>query len=194
MISDDIGLSVLDLSKVLMYNFHYGVMKPFFGDELKVLYTDTDSFIYQTRNKNIYEFMKNNLEYFDTSNYPRDHPCYSTENEKVIGKFKDELGGEKMTKFVGLRSKMYAYQVENGEVSKRCKGIKQCVVKKNITFEDYEKCLKEQVELFREQNVIRSYKHQLFTETVKKKPSVGKMIRDTCCLIRKKPSLTAITL
>jgi hypothetical protein len=80
--------------------------------------------------------MKNNPDYFDTSDYPKDHPLYSDKNKKVIGKFKDELNGIKILECIGLRSKMYSYRTETS-VSKKLKGIKKAVLKKEISFEDY---------------------------------------------------------
>jgi hypothetical protein len=107
--------------------------------------------------------MKNNPDYFDTSDYPKDHPLYSDKNKKVIGKFKDELNGIKILESIGLRSKMYSYRTETS-VSKKLKGIK-----KEINFEDYKNCLFNQKEYFHRQKVIRSHKHDIFTEEVKKK-------------------------
>jgi hypothetical protein len=107
--------------------------------------------------------MKNNPVYFDTSDYPKDHPLYSDKNKKVIGKFKDELNGIKILECIGLRSKMYSYRTETS-VSKKLKGIK-----KEISFEDYKNCLFNQKEYFHRQKVIRSHKHDIFTEEVKKK-------------------------
>jgi hypothetical protein len=68
---------------------------------------------YEIKNADFYEFMKNNPYYFDTSDYPKDHPLYSDKNKKVIGKFKDELNGIKTLEGIGLRSKMYSYRTEN---------------------------------------------------------------------------------
>ena len=166
-----IGQAVLDLSKLLMYNFHYNIIKKEFNNKVKLLYTDTDSFIYEFKNANFYDFMKDNPDYFDTSDYPKDHPLYSDKNKKVIGKFKDELNGDKMLEFIGLRSKMYSYRTDNckNSVKKTLKGIKKVVLNKEIHFEDYKKCLFNKKELHHIQTVIRSHKHDIFTETLNKK-------------------------
>jgi hypothetical protein len=163
-----IGFSVLEYAKYLMYEFHYKVVKPYFKNNITLLYTDTDSFIYEIHNQSVEEFMLSNADYFDTSDYPKDHPCYSPVNKKVIGKFKDELQSQKMLKFIGLRSKMYAFVTES-DFHTRLKGIKRVVLEKSIRFEDYWECLVNHVECFRDQNVIRSYKHNIVTETVTKK-------------------------
>ena len=77
---------------------------------------------------------------FDTSGYNPNRPLPVGLNKKVIGLMKDELGGEIMTEFVTLRPKMYAYKTGSVE-SKKCKGIKKCIVHKTISFKDYKACL-----------------------------------------------------
>ena len=110
------GIKILDLSKVHMYQFLYDYIKPKYSgaaDQATLLYMDTDSFIIQIKTKNIFEDMKNDLQIFDTSDYPKSHPCFSTERKKVIGKFKHEQNGVPLSEFCGLRSKMYAYRYNN---------------------------------------------------------------------------------
>ena len=95
--------------------------------------------------------MLQNSERFDFSDYPNNHPCFTDmssdaiknlklKNNKVIGKFKDELKGDRMLEFVGLRAKMYSYRSESKEI-KKLKGIKTSVVKREIHFEHYKQCL-----------------------------------------------------
>ena len=107
---------------------------------------------------------------FDTSNYPSDHPSGipSGLNKKVLGMFKDEAGGEVIDEFVGLRAKLYSYKMQEGEESKKCKGVKKSVVKKSITHEDYKQCLFTGKEQLRKMNVIRSHMHEIYTEEVNK--------------------------
>ena len=81
---------------------------------------------------------------------------------------KDETAGQEITEFVGLRAKLYAYKIDNEKVGKRCKGVKKSVVDKTISFDDYKECLFEGTQAIRKMNVIRSHKHQIFTETVNK--------------------------
>ena len=103
-----IGMSILDLSKWHMYNFHYNVMKAIFGDRVHLLYTDTDSFIYEISSADVYEELRPHArDYFDFSNYPENHMLKNSCNKKVPGKFKDESASKCITEFVGLRSKMY---------------------------------------------------------------------------------------
>ena len=104
------GFAILDLSKLCMYQFHYDVMLPKYGsDNLKKLFTDTDSLCYRITTEDVYEDMATgswNSE-FDFSGYDKAHPLYSTVNKKIAGKFKDEKDGIALVEFVGLRSKMY---------------------------------------------------------------------------------------
>ena len=134
--------AILDLSKTIMYEFHYDYMKCKYKDEdLKLCYMDTNSLIYSIRTKDFYTDIADDIEArFDTSGYVPDRPLPVGKNKKVIGLMKDELGDEIMCEFVSLRPKMYSYKVGNSE-PKKCKGIKCCVVKHIISFEDYKQCL-----------------------------------------------------
>ncbi|KAF4529783.1 hypothetical protein B566_EDAN018051 [Ephemera danica] len=157
-----VGMSILDISKVLMYEFHYDKMKPIFGDSLSLLYMDTDSYIYHITGQDFYRVMQDNLSEFDTSNYPEDHPCFSLENKKVIGKFKDECGGVPIEIFIGLRPKMYAYSY-GGNECKRAKGVKTYAVTKKMELQHYETCLNSGEKLRITSRQIMSIKHNIFT-------------------------------
>ncbi|GBN48631.1 hypothetical protein AVEN_140029-1 [Araneus ventricosus] len=112
-----VGMSILDLSKYLMYDFHYNVMKPRYKNNIKLLYMDTDSFIYDIKTDDFYEDMKSMIDYFDTSDYQENNPYNMPRcNKKVLGKMKDENSGVIMEEFVGLRSKMYAKKLEEQSV------------------------------------------------------------------------------
>ena len=107
---------------------------------------------------------------FDTSNFPKDYPSGIPvgKNKKVIGMFKNECGGKIVKEFVGLRAKLYSYKMHEGQEEKKCKGVKQSVVKKEITFEGYKTCLFTHKEQMRKLNVIRSHKREVYTEEVNK--------------------------
>ena len=138
-----LGQAILDLSKTIMYEFHYDYMIPKYGDRLKLCYMDTDSLINSIKTEDFYSNISPDDESrFDTSGYPNDgsRPLPVGKNKKVIGLMKDELGGEIMKEFVSLRPKMYSYRVGNSE-PKKCKGIKKCVVRTTISFDDYKRCL-----------------------------------------------------
>ena len=146
-----LGMSILDLSKTLMYEFHYEYVKQKYGDKAKLLFTDTDSLMYEVETEDFYKDIAPDVQsWFDTSNYPKEHPSgiKTVENKKVIGMMKDEVGGKIITKFVGLRAKNYSF-VLDGKEYKKCKGIKKNVTKNNITFKDYETCLLTNIEQLR---------------------------------------------
>ena len=166
-----LGMCILDLSKTLMYDFHYNYIKQKYGDKAKLLLTDTDSLMYELQTGDFYKDINVDVKYrFDTSNYPPDHPSGipSGLNKKVLGMFNDEAAEEVIDEFVGLRAKLYSYKMQEGEESKKCKGVKKSVVKKSITHEDYKKCLFTGKNQLRKMNVIRSYRHEVYTEEVNK--------------------------
>ena len=162
-----LGQAILDLSKIIMYEFHYDYMLPKYGKNIKLCYMDSDSLVYDIKTKGFYKDIAKDVETrFDTSGY-YDRPLPVGKNKKVIGLMKDELGGEVMKEFVSLCPKMYSYRVGNSE-PKKCKCIKKCVVKKTITFEDYKKCLFEGKNAHRSQLLFRSNKHEVNTLEVNK--------------------------
>lgn len=170
-----LGMCILDLSKTLMYDFHYNYVKNKYGDRAKLLFTDTDSLAYEIKTDDFYADIASDVESrFDTSDYPEDHPAIDGGfkvgiNKKVIGMFKDEAGGKQIEEFVGLRSKLYSYKILNEKNGhKKCKGVKKNVVKKSITHRDYKNCLLTGREHLRRMNVFRSHKHDIYTEEVNK--------------------------
>ena len=166
-----LGMCILDLSKTLMYEFHYDYIKEKYGDKSKLLYTDTDSLTYEIETEDFYRDISLDVErWFDTSNIPSDHPSgiKSGINKKVPGKMKDELGGKTMTEFIGLRAKLYSYKTLDEEETKKCKGIKKSVIENTISHEDYKNCLFDRKEQRRKMNVIRSRGHEVYSEEVNK--------------------------
>ena len=166
-----LGMSILDLSKTVMFDFHYNYIKPKYGKQAKLLFTDTDSFLYEIQTEDFYKDISGDVkDRFDTSDYPEGHPSGIPTgiNKKVLGMFKDEAAGKNIKEFVGLRAKLYSYKMEEGKENKKCKGIKKAVVEKSITHEDYKTCLETGKEQLRRQNIIRSYEHVLYTEEVNK--------------------------
>ena len=137
-----LGMAILDLSKILIYTFHYNYMKKKYCDNAKLLYSDTDSLIYEIQTEDFYVDIARDVDlWFDTSEYPVELPIKKV-NKKVNGMFKDEAGGKQIEKFIALRPKLYSYKIDNEEEPhKKCKGIKKNVVDKNITHADYKKCL-----------------------------------------------------
>ena len=159
-----VGMCILDISKVCLYEFHHEYMLPLFHDKCKIMYTDTDSLIYRVECEDVYETMKRDIARFDTSDYPMDNAYgMPLANKKVPGLMKDENNGAIMTEFVGLRAKMYAVRVDDKKDIKKVKGVKNNVVAQTITFDDYTRCLNEEIEMTRRQSCIRSKLHEVYT-------------------------------
>ena len=166
-----LGMCILDLSKTIMYDFHYNYIKPKYEEKAKLLFTDTDSFMYEIETEDFYkDISKDVKDRFDTSDYPENHPSGIPTgiNNKVLGMFKDEAAGKIIKEFVGLRAKLYSFIMEDGKENKRCKGVKKQVVESSITHEDYKTCLRTGKEQLRKQNILRSYNHEVYTEEVNK--------------------------
>ena len=160
---------ILDLSKIVMYEFHYDYMKPKYQENLKLCYMDTDSLVYNIKTDDFYaDISEDVLARFDTSGYIPNRPLPIGLNKKVIGLMKDELRGKIMTEFVALRPKLYSYKVSNGFTNKKCKGIKKCVIKKTLTFDDYKDCFFNSNTIYRSQLMFRSMKHDILTTEVNK--------------------------
>ena len=156
-----VGMCILDLSKTLMYDFHYNYIKNKYDDKAKLLFTDTDSLTYEIQTDDVYEDFWSDKDKFDNCDYPENSQYFNKTNKKVIGKFKDEVAGIPITEFVGLRSKMYSYIKDNDTGGKTAKGIKKNVIKKNIHHEDYKNVLFNNKQIHHEMKTIRSEKHQL---------------------------------
>ena len=166
-----LGMCILELSKTIMFDFHYEYMKPKYGNNAKLLFTDTDSFLYEIQTEDFYKDISRDVrDRFDTSEYPENHPSGIPTgiNKKVLGKFKDEVAGKIIKEFVGLRAKLYSFKMDDETENKRCKGVKKQVVKETITHEDYKTCLTTGKEILRKQNILRSYNHEVYTEEVNK--------------------------
>ena len=166
-----VGATVLDTSKILMYDFHYNYIKKNYGNNAKLLDIDTDGVKYHIKTEDIYKDMdKNVLEIFDTSNYPNNHQSGIRNgiNKKVPGKFKDELGGEPIIAYAGLRSKLYAYLTLNNIEEKKAKGIKKYAIKNKLIFKDFKDCVLNKTTKRITQSNIRSYDHEIYTEIINK--------------------------
>ncbi|XP_018309128.1 uncharacterized protein [Mycetomoellerius zeteki] len=149
-----VGMCILDISKVCLYKFHHEYMLPLYQDKCKIMYTDRDSLIYHIECGDVYEMMKRDIARFDTSDYQADNAyCMPFANKKVPGLMKDENNSAIMTEFVGLRAKMYALRVD-GKDTKKAKDVKSNVVARTITFDDYTRCLNEEIEMTRRQSCM----------------------------------------
>ena len=166
-----VGQAILDLSKTLMFDFHYNYIKDKYDTKSDLLFTDTDSLMYQIQTEDFYKDISNDVETkFDTSDYPQSHPSGIPTglNKKVIGMFKDEVAGKQISHFIGLRPKLYSFKIEEGKNIKKCKGIKKSVVSKGITFEHYFDCLFTGDKQMRSMKIIQSRYHDIYSKEVNK--------------------------
>ena len=135
---------------------------------------DTESFILQIQTDDFFNDINNDVnKWFDTSNYDKNdnRPLEIEKNKKVVGKFKDELGGKILTEFVALRAKTYAYVQLNDdklEEHKKAKGTKKCVIKKHLNFDLYKKALYNNETIRCSQQIFKSDYHNIYTQTVHK--------------------------
>ena len=147
-----LGLSILDISKILMYEFWYDYMESKYGNRVKLCYMDTNSFIMNIKTNDFYKDIANDVEKrFGTSNYDCNRPLPIGKNKKFIGLMKDELGGKIITDFVTLRPTTYSYSTDDGKEDKKAKGTKKCVIKRITKFNDYKNCLLKEKVLLKSQ-------------------------------------------
>ena len=166
-----LGMPVLDVSEILMYEFWYGSIKTKYGDRARFCYADTDSFVIYIKTKDFYKDISDDVErWFDTSNYDKNdkRPLPIGKNKKVPGLFKDELGGKIMTEVVALRPKTYAYLMDDGSNHKKAKGTKKCIIKQKLMFENYKDCVFNNKTVYRSQEIFKSYYHDVYSEEVNK--------------------------
>ena len=131
-----LGLSILEISKTLRYEFCYDYIKPKYQQNAKLCYMDTDSFIIHIKTDDVYKDIGNDVEKrFGTSNYDVNKLLPTGKNKKVVGLMKDELGPKIMTGFVALRPKTCSYLIDDDnsnthatKVAKKAKGTKKCVI------------------------------------------------------------------
>ena len=175
-----LGQVILDYSKMLIYEYWYDYLKPLYDDKIKLCYMDTDSFIIYVQTDDFYKDISNDVnKWLDTGNYSRyiERPLEKGKNKKVIGKFKDELGGLVMSKFCAHKAKSYAFLIDGfndndyekrGIINKKAKGTKKCVIRNKITFNDYVNLLFSNTNLLRSQYRFRNRFHEIYTEKINK--------------------------
>ena len=151
-----------------MYNYHYNYIKAKYGDKAKLLFTDTDSLMYEIETKDVYKDFWKDKDRFDNSHYPESSPFFDKTNKKVIGKFKDEAAGIPIIEFVGLRSKMYSYIKDDYKGVKTAKGIEKNVIKNNITHDNYNSILFNDEQMYNKMKTIRSNNHELGSYEINK--------------------------
>ena len=164
-----LGLSILEISKIIMYEFWYDFVKRKYMDNVRLCYMDADSFVINVKTKDFYKDIAEDVkERFDTSNFSYDRPLPIDMNKKVVGLMKDELGGGIINEFVALRPKAYSYRTDDLVELKKAKGTKKCVVKNMLKFEDYKICLFGNGKVLRSQQRFKSENHAVYTECINK--------------------------
>jgi len=168
-----VAFTVLDLSKLFMYEWHYDKIKKWYPDKKsRLLFTDTDSLAYHIETDDIFRDLYEYKQHFDFSSYDKSHPAsgflFSNTNKKVIGKMKDECEGRILYSFVGVAPKMYSFQGEKGLSKVAAKGIKKSLVSRCLNHQNFKNALFKQKKYFCHSNHIRSKNHKLFTANFKK--------------------------
>ena len=151
-----VGMCIFDLSKTLMYDFHYNYVKRKYNDTAKLLFTDTDSLTYEIQTEDAYKDIWYDKDKFDNSEHPESSPYFDKSNKKVIGKFKGEVSGIPINEFIGLRSEMYSYLKDTNECGKTAKGIKKNVIKKDIKHDNYKDVLFNNEQVYHKMITIRN--------------------------------------
>lgn len=205
------GMTILDNSKIVMYDFFYNVLRARYGRKCELLYTDTDSLLLEVETEDFYSDMAERMDLYDTSDYPADHPLHSDVNKKVLGKMKDEFAGVPIEEVVCLRAKAYSIkrvpemteyelkkkqeieslkskmtaaqleekleELEKNKMKniKKAKGVKKCVIKKEMTHETFKETLFERKQQEHEMRILRSEKATRSLEVKVKKTSLSPM-------------------
>ena len=154
-----------------MYEFWYDYIKPKYKEKARLCYMDTDSFVIYIKTEDFYKDIANDVErWFDTSNYDEkdERPLPVGKNKKVIGLFKEELGGKIIIEFCALRAKAYAYRLDDDTEEKKAKGTKKCIVKRELTFKNHMDSLLNDEAIIKLQQRFRSDHHRVYTEEVNK--------------------------
>ena len=166
-----LGVSILDISKTLMYEFWYEYIKPKYKEKAKLCYMDTDSFVINIFTEDFFEDINNDVErWFDTSNYDKNdkRPLQIGVNKKVIGMFKDELGGKIMKEFCAPRAKTYSYLKDDDSEEKKAKGTNKCIIKSmESNLKTYDSVFKNKT-ILRSQLRFKSDHHIVYTEEINK--------------------------
>ena len=162
------GAVILETSKLHMYEFWYDYLKEKYNDKIKLIYTDTDSFVIEVETDDIYKDMYEDRHLYDFSEYPNDHPNYSLNNKKVYGIFKDELNGKIITEFVADKPKMYSYEyIDNYTIlnKNKHKGVKICV---DLKHNEYKRALYKEELIFKEFYNLQISKQKIYLVKINK--------------------------
>ena len=154
------GMTILENSKILMYDFFYNHLKAKYGGKCQLVYTDTDSLILDIETEDVYKDMQEYSWLYDTSSYPKNHSLYDDRNKKALGKMKDECAGDVIEEVVAVRSKMYS--VMSKKNIRKAKGVKKNVIEKEITHEHYKEALFRRKQFMHKMKILRSEGHEMY--------------------------------
>ena len=164
-------MSILDISKTLMYEFWYDYIKPKYQEKAKLCYINTDSFIIHIKTEDFYADIFVDVEqWLEISNYDNNRPLPIVKNKKAIRLFKDELGGNIMKEFVGLKAKTYAYLMDDDREHKKAKGTKKGAIKRRLLFKNYKDCQFSNEIIIKSQQRFKSNYHNVYNEQISKIP------------------------
>ena len=166
-----LGQAILDISKTLMYEFWYDYIKPKYANNVELCYMETDSFVMKIKTDDFHKGINNDVDKsFDTSNFDANdnRPLPIGKNKKLIGKFKDDLGGKIMSQFCALKANTYVFKLDNGNEVKKAKGTKKCLAKRHITLDDYAKTPFNDNKLLRSQFTFKIDHHKIYTQKINK--------------------------
>ena len=162
------GMTLLDNSKILLYDFFYNELKKQYGPSCELLYTDKDSLLLEIETDDVNKDIESNKNLYDTSDYQEGHPLKSNANKKVLGKIKDECAGTPIAECVCLRPKMYSILKADEKIIKKAKGVKECIVNKQIMHEQYKETLFGTKQLWHGMNILRSEGREIYGMHVNK--------------------------
>ena len=169
-----VGFAILELSKLFMYKAYVKFKRYFGSKNLRLCFSDTDSFLFQVKCSNLIDKLDSMKHMFDFSKYDKAHPLYDNSRANHLFYFKDEMKGQaSITKFIGLRPKCYGLKIKNlknnsMQEKKICKGLKRTSIKNHLTFDDYENCLNNTCQIYKSFNHLKSKNHQIFTSFQRK--------------------------
>jgi len=164
-----VGCAILEIAKLIMYEFYYDCLLPKFGEKLSLCFTDTDSFICHIETPDLQADLQSLSDWLDTSNFERNHPLFSDANRRALGKFKSETADILPTEFVGLRSKMYSLTtLDDSRSFLKAKGVPRSYVMKNVRHEEYLHVLKHWSVTKCKFRAFRSRNHRIATRELVK--------------------------
>ena len=162
-----VGMCILDLRKVLMYKFHYDYIKIKYGNNSRLLFTDTDSLMHEIKTDDVYEYFCLDKKMFIFRNYSTKSKYYDDSNKSVVGKMIDETGGVGIKEYFGLKPKMYSFLVDHSSESKKVKDVNKNAVGK-VTHSEYKDVLLNKKCLRHLKKRIQSKDHRIRNHKINK--------------------------